>query len=208
MPNYANAKIYKVVDNTSDRIYIGSTCKTLSGRLCDHRSSYKSDKTKYCTVFEILKNEDFEIILLEKVENCENVEQLRARERFYIELNNNCVNKNIPNHTKAESDKVYYENHKEEIKEKVKKWRLDNIEEVKVKSKIRGKIYREENREKVRARKQKYREENQDKVKDYANDYNNKEETKQRMKQYREDNKEKIRQQKKEWYERNKNKSI
>jgi hypothetical protein len=208
MPNYANAKIYKVVDNTSDKIYIGSTCKTLSGRLSAHKSSFKVDNAKYCTVFEILKNENFDIILLENVENCTDKEQLRARERFYIETNNNCVNKNIPNHTKAESDKVYYEKHKEKIKENVKQWRLNNIEEFKVKSKIRGKIYREENREKEKARQKKYREENQDKVKDYAHDYNNKEETKQRMKQYREDNKERIRQQQKEWYERKKNKTI
>jgi hypothetical protein len=159
MPNYANAKIYKIVDNTSDKIYIGSTCKTLSGRLSDHRSSYKSDKCKYCTVFEILKNDDFDIILLEKVENCQDVEQLRARERFYIE-SNICVNKNIPGQTKAESDKKYYEKHKEEIKQNVKQWRLDNIDDVKAKKKIRDKIYREANREKEKARKKEWYEKN------------------------------------------------
>jgi hypothetical protein len=114
MPNYANSKIYKIVDNSSDKIYIGSTCKPLSGRLSDHRSAFKSEKCKYCTSFEILKNGDFDIILIEEV-NCENVEQLRARERHHIERNI-CVNKSIPGHTKSESNKVYYEKHKEKKK--------------------------------------------------------------------------------------------
>ena len=42
--NYQNAKIYKIVDNTLDNIYIGSTCKTLEQRLKSHEQDYKKFK--------------------------------------------------------------------------------------------------------------------------------------------------------------------
>ena len=36
-----NAKIYKIVDNTNDNKYIGSTCCSLKRRLSFHKSNYK-----------------------------------------------------------------------------------------------------------------------------------------------------------------------
>ena len=101
---YKNGKIYKIVDNTSDKIYIGSTCKLLCQRLAQHRSSYKqylNGNYHFVTSFEIIKNADYAIILLEHCENIENKEQLRARERYYIE-NNNCVNRKVDGRTKKE----------------------------------------------------------------------------------------------------------
>ena len=38
--SYKNAKIYRIVDNTSDNQYIGSTCRTLSARLSEHKSRF------------------------------------------------------------------------------------------------------------------------------------------------------------------------
>ena len=56
-----NGKIYKIVDNTNNNIYIGSTCEsTLTKRLSKHKSDYKRyvDKSiKYTTSFEIIKND-------------------------------------------------------------------------------------------------------------------------------------------------------
>jgi hypothetical protein len=37
---YSNGKIYKIVDNTSDKVYIGSTCKSLKQRLTAHEEYY------------------------------------------------------------------------------------------------------------------------------------------------------------------------
>ena len=99
--DYSNGKIYKIVDNTTGNIYIGSTCeKYLSKRLVGHRTSYKcylEGKTNYMTSFEILKNNNYEIILIES-HPCGSSDELHARERFYIE-NNNCVNKSMPGRT-------------------------------------------------------------------------------------------------------------
>ena len=110
-----NAKIYKIVDNTSDNIYIGSTCKTLKTRLLEHKNDYKRFiKGLYHNVksFEILKNNDYKIELLEDC-NIKTKQELLKRERFYIE-NNECLNKYIPGRT----DKEYYITNKDKINEK------------------------------------------------------------------------------------------
>ena len=40
--NYSQGKIYKIVDNTTDNIYIGSTCqKYIRKRLSEHVYDYK-----------------------------------------------------------------------------------------------------------------------------------------------------------------------
>ena len=40
--NYNNGKIYNIIDNKSDMIYVGSTCQTLQQRIQKHKSDYKS----------------------------------------------------------------------------------------------------------------------------------------------------------------------
>ncbi len=103
MVNYQNGKIYKIVCNENDMVYIGSTCKLLCQRLAQHRATYKAYQSgKYCfvTSFKLLEIGDCEIILLEKFP-CNSREELNARERFYIETMN-CVNKFIPTRTHKE----------------------------------------------------------------------------------------------------------
>ena len=82
MNKYNDSKIYKIVDNVSGQIYIGSTCqKYLSKRLEGHVSSYRmylKGKHHYMTSYKILENDNYDIILIENV-NCETIEQLRAR---------------------------------------------------------------------------------------------------------------------------------
>ena len=55
---------------------------------------------KYITSFEVLKNKNYDIILLEKVP-CDSKDELHARERYHIEKNE-CVNKFIPQRTDHE----------------------------------------------------------------------------------------------------------
>ena len=113
-----NGKIYKIVDNTNNNIYIGSTCEsTLSKRLSKHKSDYKRyvDKgIKYISSFDIIKNDNYKIELIEDV-SCENKYELHDRERYWIE-NINCINKYKPNSYldkgKQEYNKEYKELHK------------------------------------------------------------------------------------------------
>jgi hypothetical protein len=113
MVNYKLAKLYKIVDNTTDNIYIGSTCEpTLARRLAGHVAHYKHylrGKGNYITSFEILKNEDYDIILMADVP-CERKDQLHHIESHYIK-HNVCVNKAIPNRTNSD----YYKDNKIKI---------------------------------------------------------------------------------------------
>lgn len=102
---YENGKIYKIVCNLTNNVYIGSTCEpTLAKRLGKHKSNYKdylAGKSKgNNSVFKILENNDYNIILLEKFPS-KSKDELLSRERHYIETQI-CVNKNIPNRTPKE----------------------------------------------------------------------------------------------------------
>ena len=128
--DYSKGKIYKIVCNITGLIYIGSTTKEyLSQRLTQHRGNYQQYlKGKYCNVrsFEIIKNNNYDIILLENV-SCDNKDELRKRERYYIE-SLDCVNKNIPSRTLEEWTKQYYEKNREKFLESKKEYRIQNRE--------------------------------------------------------------------------------
>lgn len=120
---YTNGKIYKIISDSTDQIYIGSTCEPrLCNRMRGHRNNlrrYKDGKTNYITSFELLdKYEDCKIILIEDFP-CENKDQLTKRERYWIEQNKTvCVNKSIPSRTKE----GYYNDNKNNILEKAKEY--------------------------------------------------------------------------------------
>jgi hypothetical protein len=125
---YQNGKIYKIVSDNTDKIYIGSTCNPLYKRLWQHKTSYKTfQKTnKYMSSHEILKFEDCKIILIEDFP-CERKEQLIAKERYHIELNKNiCVNKVIPTRT----NKEYRQQNRDKILEKKKEYYEQNRDKI------------------------------------------------------------------------------
>ena len=128
MVNYENGKIYKLYSPTKNIVYYGSTAeKYLSRRFHKHLAHYKrykNGKIGYTTSFDVLECEDYKIELLEEV-SCNNVEQLRERERYYIE-NNECVNKNIPNQTQKE----WRNNNEDYRKSYEKKWRENNKDHI------------------------------------------------------------------------------
>ena len=41
MPNYANSKVYKLINSVDSKIYIGSTTVSLSARLAKHKATSK-----------------------------------------------------------------------------------------------------------------------------------------------------------------------
>jgi hypothetical protein len=130
MVNYQEGKIYKIVCNITGKIYVGSTCKSrLCQRLSEHVQSYKrfiEGRDVNVRSSEIIANDDYDIILLENCP-CDNKDELRQRERYFIELLD-CVNKNIPNRTKKE----YRQQFKEKEKAKGKEYREKHPEKVKV----------------------------------------------------------------------------
>ena len=163
MVNYQLGKIYKIVDNTNGNIYIGSTCEQrLCTRFQHHKSHYKSyleGKAKYIASFEILKNNDYDIILIENVQ-CESKDELLARERHHIDTNV-CINKNRPVITEQErymNKRLYKEINKESIKQyrdEHKPYFKNYYQQNKERLTAMNKQYRE----KIKAIKQKHREE-------------------------------------------------
>lgn len=168
---YEKGKIYKIVDNTNGDIYIGSTIKTLQKRLIAHKADYNSwlngNDTSYYTSFEILKNNDYHIELLEDYP-CNSKKELEKKETEYIK-NNNCLNMKLPVRSLAE----YYEDNKERLKEEHRNYKLNNKQKVdeynknyreknKIQVEERSKKHYEENKEKIIMRSRKFYEENKD----------------------------------------------
>ena len=117
MPNYQNGKIYKLVSNISNDIYIGSTVNKLSHRLNAHKN-----KANQCVSKQLFANNAvIQIILIESFP-CINKSELTAREHHYI-TTLVCINKCIPfitdvvivNGDTKEWHKAYHESHAVEI---------------------------------------------------------------------------------------------
>jgi hypothetical protein len=110
MVNYADGKVYKIIDNTNGNIYIGSTTVSLNIRLSHHKNHYKRylvGKGNFIGSFDILKNNDFSIVLIEQVENAKCKEDLLTRERHFMN-SMDCVNKNTgKSFNRKEYDKQY-----------------------------------------------------------------------------------------------------
>lgn len=198
MPDYKQGKIYKIVSNQTEDIYIGSTVQALSARLSSHRAKYKKYKqgnTYYTSSFIILEYDDAKIYLIEEYP-CDNKEQLLAREGDYIKKLD-CVNKRIA----GRGIKQYQQDNKEILNEKSKEKYKNNREAILK----RHKKYYQENKEDILKRQKEYIEKNKDKIKEYTKEYQlkNKEIIAKKEKEYRENNKEKRKE-----YIRNRNKII
>jgi hypothetical protein len=122
---YRFGKIYKIVCNVTGKVYIGSTYRKLNDRLDGHYYDYKGYCTQgnnnnynYVTSFEVLKENDFNIILLEDFP-CETKEEILLREKYYIQ-NTECVNKHIPMRTDDEirqQNKHHYQKNQKKYEE-------------------------------------------------------------------------------------------
>jgi hypothetical protein len=115
MPNYNNGRIYKIVCNTTGKVYIGSTTRNLCKRLATHVSGLKrwvnNNSNAYVSSYDVLSNSNYSIVLLENFP-CSTSEELHARERYYVDTID-CVNKNKPIITKDELRKDVAERCKE-----------------------------------------------------------------------------------------------
>ncbi len=131
---YQQGKIYKIVCNITNEIYIGSTIKTLNDRLCLHRLD------KHCVSRNIIERGDYKIELIKNYP-CNSKYELEEEEAQYIR-NNTCINTQIPHRT----DKQYREDNKEKLSQQQKNW----IENNKTAHLQQRKKYREDNKEVIR----------------------------------------------------------
>ena len=103
---YKTSKIFEII-NKKGR-FIGSTFSlALSNKLASYRKdflNYTKGLKKYNIVFEILKHGCYKINLLESY-SCSSIDELRAREQFWIEKLN-CINKDYEKVENAMAVKV------------------------------------------------------------------------------------------------------
>jgi len=152
-----HGKIYKIVCNITNDVYIGSTCSTIEDRLKTHHLKSNRAVSKL-----ILARGDYYIALIEDYP-CKTKLQLLWRERHYYDTVD-CINLNPPITTADEAKankKKYRDEHKEQIRILNKQYRADNVEKIAaVKTK-----WQQDNKEAISANRKIYRENNAEAIK-------------------------------------------
>jgi DNA-binding protein Fis len=120
-----NFNIYVIRSKTQhNKVYIGSTKKTLEQRVKEHLAhyfQYKNGNASYCSSFDIIDTGDIKIELLETTTEDKRFE----REGFYIKLFKSvgaCVNVKQSGRTQKE----WQDQNKDRMRETQKQWRVKN----------------------------------------------------------------------------------
>lgn len=156
-PNkYNRGKIYKLVNDVDDEFYIGSTCETLAKRKGGHKgAANRHPNRRVYAHFNQICWGNVHIILIEQYP-CENIEQLKARERHWIEELKPSLNKSIPlrsdtERSNTESTKQWKHENRNKVREYNKKYYKENKEFVKRLVMHNNKtIYKEQRNEKLK----------------------------------------------------------
>lgn len=90
-------RIYKIVCNETGYIYIGCTFLFLNEVLDNHKNEYKKwlfdpFEYKYTSLFDILSNNNYEIILIEEIEDS-SIDDILLKKKYYInKYKSICIN--------------------------------------------------------------------------------------------------------------------
>jgi hypothetical protein len=153
MNKYQNGKIYKIVNDVNNEIYVGSTVqKYLCSRMNTHRMDGRESMYKLYVLMRDLGMEHFKIVLIENFP-CLDRDTLLAREDYW--MNNLNASLNINNALSTidsvkKSKLKYYTNNKHKQKE--------IYENNKEKILNRQKLYREKNKKIIQEKQKVYRE--------------------------------------------------
>ena len=147
--DYKNGKIYKILNDMNDEVYVGSTTQSLSKRMAKHRSMLGSKNKINYNIYRQMRELGKEHFYIELIEEypCDNVEQLRAREGAFIRelgtLNTRIEGRTKKEYTadtkntKREYDMKRREEKREEIKEQKKQHYEKNKERINEQSRIK-----------------------------------------------------------------------
>lgn len=146
---YANGKVYKLVNDVDEEIYVGSTCLPLRKRMYFHKNdAKKKTDRRVCQHLDKVGFENVHIILIENFA-CNSKEELLARERHWIETLKPSLNKVVPLRTDAE----YREAHKDKIHKQQREYHEANKDAINARRREYHREYREANRDVINARK-------------------------------------------------------
>jgi hypothetical protein len=203
--DYKKACIYEIVckDVSITQRYVGSTTNLIKRRY-EHKSDCNNEKRKNYNyyVYQFIREngsfDNWDVVLIEKVIDCKDKENLHKRERFYIEEKKAELNKQIPLRTVKEwreDNKEYHKEWCEDNKNKIDEYYANNRDKIAEKRKI----YYEENRDKYKE----YYTNNVDKYKEYYT--NNVDKLKEKQRIYRANKKNEINEKQRIYYENKKN---
>jgi len=144
MTFYDKSIIYKIKHNEDyddTNIYVGST-SNFKQRKYKHKSNCNNEKDKKYNIpiYQYIRAnggwDEWVMIPIEPYP-CNSIIELEIRERYYIDILRPTLNKQLPTRTQKE----YYENNKEQIIERNKKYNKNNKEKIKQ--------YYEDNKEQI-----------------------------------------------------------
>ena len=165
--NYNNTIIYKIVCNDINikDIYVGATTDMIRRKqnhkhTCNNEHSREYNRKIYQT---IRTNDGFDNWTMLEVEKypCSNKAESDIRERYWLELLHANMNSQIP----SRSIEQYYNEHKEQISQYNKEYKINNKEQV---SQYKKEYY-ENNKIKVNTKIKEYYEENKEKILQHRN---------------------------------------
>ena len=137
--DYKNGKIYQILNNVNDEVYVGSTTQQLSKRFYWHKKNANCKTVSKTKVVELIRGLGVDKFYIELIElyPCNSKEELTAKEGHYIR-ERGTLNMLIAGRT----SKQYKEDNKEHIKQTNKQWYENHKEQRAEKSKI----YQEQNK--------------------------------------------------------------
>lgn len=127
---YSRGKIYRLVNDVDNEFYVGSTCQSLAKRKGEHKNEAKYKPNR--RVFLHLNQVGWDNVHIVLIENypCNSIEELKARERFWIEEMNASLNKLVPLRTQKDSKKMYKMQNKDKINDKQKEYYKKNKDKI------------------------------------------------------------------------------
>jgi len=131
--------VYKIFSDS--KVYIGSTKKKyVSSRISQHKWDYKTNRIT-CNSKYILDEGEWSWEIIEKDIPIEN---LKERERYYIQNTENCINHNLPGQSKKEWNQKYSQTqrYKDSIKKASAKYYEKNKEQIRERQRERQREYR------------------------------------------------------------------
>lgn len=114
--------VYKISSPKGNKVYYGSTTQPLSYRFNRHRCDYKASR-ECCSCSILFEEYGIADCIIEKVEEVA-IDLLRARERYWISTDVNCINI-VKRPCRSEEEK------KKHDKECAREWRERNKDKIK-----------------------------------------------------------------------------
>ena len=86
MPDFQEAKIYKITNDFNDDVYVGSTCNSLVKRYSGHKSEANHHNYKHRPLYKLMNEIGFNRFRIQLIENypCSDKYEMRQKEGEYI----------------------------------------------------------------------------------------------------------------------------